>query len=251
MAKKALILGPSGGGKSHSLQYWNPAESWIINPDKKELPWRGFEQQYHYEIKDALKDGTWVSIARSNYYITRSLIEIGSILKVISDKCPKIKNVSLDTISHAMNKSVMDTLSVGGYDKFKIYAQEFYNLMEIIDGLRADLFVSVHAHVEIVEGPGGKKTVQFKVPAGKFTREVLEPESLFTVVLFCQTKLIEGLPVHYFLTQTDGTNTAKSPVGMFPLTIDNNMQVVRDRMYAYYSGGELADMPALLTSDSF
>lgn len=254
MAKKALILGPSGAGKSHSLKYLDPGISFIINPDKKELPWRGSEDIYVAKFKKALKpeikNDTWISV-NTNYCETRSMTEIGQVIQNIALYNPKIINISIDTISHAMNKSVMANVNVSGYDKFNQFAEEFYILNEIIDNLPAHMFVSVHAHTEIEDSGKESKVIRFQVPAGKLTRKLVDPESLFTTVLYAQTRIVDGKPIHYFLTQTDGINTAKSPEGMFPLTIENNMQKVRDRMFAYYSKGELPEMKELLDTTSF
>lgn len=250
MARKCLILGSTGNGKSHSLKYLNPAETFIINPDKKELPWRGSEKIYVPKFKKALSDGTWVSV-NANYAETRSMSEIMAIIRNIAAKNPNIKNIVIDTISHAMNKSVMANSGVTGYDKFNMFAAELYDLIELIDNLPNDLFVAIMAHTEIEDSGNETKVIQFQIPAGKLTRKVVNPESLFTTVLYAKTSIVDGKPVRYFLTQTDGINSAKSPEGMFPLTIDNNMQLVKDRMNAYYSDAELPEMEAKINSDSF
>jgi hypothetical protein len=49
-------------------------------------------------------------------------------------------------------------------------------------------------------------------------------------VLFCTT---DGI-THSFVTQSDGNTTAKSPMEMFPLTIDNDLKFVDDTIRKYY-----------------
>jgi hypothetical protein len=150
-----------------------------------------------------------------------------------------------------MNKSVMDTLDVSGYEKFKKYAREFYTLMDWLDYTRPNLMVFLTAHIEVADSINEKKMLQFKIPAGKLTRDALDPESLFTVVLRSDIKMVEGKPVYFFRTQTNGSDTVKSPQGMFPPTIPNNLQIVRDQMIAYYSGAELPVLEEAITAESF
>ena len=39
---------------------------------------------------------------------------------------------------------------------------------------------------------------------------------------------------HYFVTQSDGTTTAKSPEGMFEPQIDNDLAMVDEKIREYY-----------------
>ena len=55
-------------------------------------------------------------------------------------------------------------------------------------------------------------------------------ESLFSIVLFCVT---DGKR-HYFVTQSDGVTTAKSPMEMFPLEVDNDLKAVDTVIREYY-----------------
>ena len=60
-------------------------------------------------------------------------------------------------------------------------------------------------------------------------------EGLFTYVFFTtKFKNDEGVMEYKFMTNTDGTNTAKSPMGCFSsLLIDNDLQVVIDKIDEY------------------
>ena len=63
-------------------------------------------------------------------------------------------------------------------------------------------------------------------------------EGLFTYVLF--TSLVkdnDGNIQYKFMTQTDGTTTAKSPMGCFDsLLIDNDLQYVINKIDEYNEG---------------
>ena len=61
-------------------------------------------------------------------------------------------------------------------------------------------------------------------------------EGMFTVVLFTEVSPDpEGKIQHYFITQSDGTTTGKSPRGMFAeLKIPNDLKFVIDNVNKYY-----------------
>jgi hypothetical protein len=48
--------------------------------------------------------------------------------------------------------------------------------------------------------------------------------------LLCQ---VEGSE-HYFITNSDGSNPAKSPMDMFPMRIDNDLKFVDKTIREYY-----------------
>ena len=55
-------------------------------------------------------------------------------------------------------------------------------------------------------------------------------EGLFSIVLMAVT---DGKK-HEFITQSDGTNTCKSPMDMFPYEIDNDLKYVDSTIREYY-----------------
>ena len=52
MANVICIAGESGSGKTTSLRNLNPAETYIIDADKKGLSWRGWKKYYSIENKN-------------------------------------------------------------------------------------------------------------------------------------------------------------------------------------------------------
>ena len=61
--------------------------------------------------------------------------------------------------------------------------------------------------------------------------EKLTVEGLFSIVLICQN---DGIS-HKFITQSDGYTTAKSPMEMFPMEIDNDLKMVDETIREYYN----------------
>ena len=79
-------------------------------------------------------------------------------------------------------------------------------------------------HVDVVDRRIKAKTI------GKMLDEKLTLEGLFSIVLLCQT---DGRN-HQFITQSDGTTTAKSPMEMFEPVIENDLKAVDGIIREYY-----------------
>ena len=113
-----------------------------------------------------------------------------------------------------------------GYQKFTNLALNFKNLIDdVVKFAPEDEIVYFLHHVETTnEGKVKAKTI------GKMLDEKLTIEGLFSVVLMCKT---DGKR-HYFETQSDGNSTAKSPMGMFELEIDNDLKFVDQTIREYW-----------------
>lgn len=60
---------------------------------------------------------------------------------------------------------------------------------------------------------------------------VITIEGLFTYVLFTQIENNDGITSYNFITQSDGTTTAKTPLGCFDtVLIPNDLQYVIDKI---------------------
>lgn len=68
----------------------------------------------------------------------------------------------------------------------------------------------------------------------KLVDNVITLEGLFTIVFFTKVKKGKEGMEYIFATQTDGTNTAKSPKGMFDsLEIPNDLNFAIQKMNEY------------------
>ena len=100
--------------------------------------------------------------------------------------------------------------------------------------LRDDLYVAVLTHSE---NTGDNINPYWKIKTqGKMLDSVITLEGLFTYVLF--TKVVRdewSNEVKYnFLTNSDGTCTAKSPMGLFDeVLIDNDLDFVIKKIQEY------------------
>lgn len=202
MGIPVLVLGSSGSGKSTSMRNFDMEEVGIFNVAGKPLPFR----------KKLNK------IDNANY---------DKILKVLRE--PKLKKYVIDDSQYLMAFESFDHAKETGYGKFTNMALNFKNLIShIITRTPDDCIVYMLHHTELSEdGKIKAKTL------GKMLDNQLTVEGLFSIVLLCQTEGSE----HYFITNSDGSNPAKSPMEMFELRIDNDLKMVDTAIRNYYELG--------------
>lgn len=199
MGIPVLILGASGSGKSTSLRNFEPDEIGIFNVAGKPLPFRK---------KLPKKDNARYS----------------AILKSLTE--PRLKKYVIDDSQYLMAFESFDHAKETGYGKFTNMALNFKQLIShVITNTPDDVIVYFLHHTETDDnGKLKAKTL------GKMLDNQLTVEGLFSIVLLCQ---VEGNE-HYFITNSDGTNPAKSPMEMFEMRIDNDLKMVDETIREYY-----------------
>lgn len=219
MAEKILIIGDSGSGKSTASKTLDPTTTFFINVIGKPLPYKGWKTNYHYWDKDK-KSGNMV---KSWDYET-----IVKAMRYISSDLPKIKTIVIDDAQYIMSYEFMQRARERGFDKFTEIGQHFFDVLTIADTLREDLIVIFLSHSDDGAGKTKIKTI------GKMLDEKITVEGLFTVVLLAYSyKDSESIMKYVFVTNSNGTNTCKSPEGMFPMTIPNDLKAIVNRFNEY------------------
>lgn len=201
MGIPVMILGESASGKSTSLRNFSPDEVGVFNVAGKRLPFRN--------ALPAANNPTYEVI-------------IKSIRKAAK------KAYVIDDSQYLLCFEMFDRAKEIGYQKFTDMAQHFYNLIQtILRDTPDDVIVYFLHHTELTaDGKRKAKTI------GKMLDEKLTVEGLFTIVLLCET---DG-ERHWFTTQSDGSTTAKSPMGMFAeREIDNDLKMVDTTIREYYN----------------
>ena len=207
MGIPVMIIGESGSGKSASLRNFSREEVGIFNVASKPLPFRN-------------------SLASMNH---ADYISIEQGLARNSLKCYVI-----DDSQYLMAFEEMARAKENGYAKFTDMALNFYNLVKIvIDGTSPDTIVYFLHHAERADdGRLKAKTV------GKMIDSKITLEGLFSIVMFTQVDK-DG---HWFVTQSDGFNTAKTPMGMFDsVLVENDLKMVDTTIREYYNFKESED----------
>lgn len=205
MGIPVLILGESGSGKSASLRNMPPESVGVFNVASKPLPFR---------------NGKNFKLANNSTYtqIEKSL------------KANNLKKYVVDDSQYLMAFEFFDRTGEVGFQKFVDIGLKFKNLIQYVQKCTSpDTIVYFLHHTENdMNGKLKAKTI------GKMLDEKLTVEGLFSIVLLCVAK--NGR--HYFVTQSDGSNTAKSPMEMFDPEIDNDLEMVDQTIREYYGLNE-------------
>ena len=201
MGIPVLIMGESGSGKTYSLKNMNPAEVGIFSVEKGRLPFKG-------DFK-VVKHATY-----------------GDIAKIFS--APKLKRYVIDDSQYLLVNELFDRAKETGYGKYTDMALAFRNLVHAVNhNLPDDVIVYFLHHTETDSNTGKTKAKT----VGKMIDQYLTLEGCFDIVLLTA---VEGNQ-HFFITQSDGYTTAKSPEGMFPdVKIPNDLSAVDGQIREFW-----------------
>ena len=226
MAELIAIVGESGSGKTTSIRNLDPKHTFIVSTTGKRPGIKGANKKYqNFTIADGKISG--------NFYSSSSVEQIGKVLQVIDKKMPEINTVVIDDFQYIMGFEAMDRAKEKSYDKFTDMAQHAYQVLKTAMNMRDDLNIVVSTHSENI---GDRINPYFKMKTlGKMLDSVITLEGLFTYVLFTTVQRDdEGTPTYKFITNSDGTCTAKSPMGLFnDIYVDNDLNYVVNRIKEY------------------
>lgn len=199
MGIPVLIIGESGSGKSTSLRNFEPEEIGILNVASKPLPFRK-------KLKK-VDNATYETIYKAL-------------------KKPSLKSYAIDDSQYLMAFEMFARAKETGYGKFTDCAKQFYDLIQFVIRNTPDNCIVYFLHHTETSDTG---CIRAKTQ-GKMLDRQLTLEGLFSIVLLCET---DG-KTHKFITQSDGSTTAKSPMEMFDIEIDNDLKAVDTAIREYY-----------------
>lgn len=228
MAELIAIVGNSGSGKSTSLRNLDPTTTFIINVAGKPLPIKNYKSNYKSLVQDP-ETKKFIG----NLYNTSDITKIAQILKIIDKTRPEIKIVVLEDVQYLMAFELMDRATEKGYDKFTQLAANFYSVIKSAMNMREDIKICMITHSDNT-GDGLNPNYKIKT-IGRMLDNMITLEGLFTYVFFTTIlKDPEGKIEYKFITQSDGTTTAKTPMGCFEeFMIDNDLRYVMDKIDNY------------------
>ena len=208
------IVGGSGTGKSTSLRNLPPDKTYIIDLERKGMP---FPKKFPYtapcssttEFDAALKDA--LADESCEVIVIESFTKYVEILHTLADK------------------------SFKGFDIWNFYNREIRTMLDKVKNDHAVvIFTAVDEIVELVQPSGNTFNVRRIKVQGKQHAGSIEKE--FLMVLFTEVKRDkEGNTRYVFQTNSDGITSAKTPMGMFPEAyIDNDVNAVIETAKTYY-----------------
>jgi hypothetical protein len=221
MARIIFIIGETGTGKSRSMLNMDEKSTILMNCVGKDLPFRKGRSRWNAENKNYIETTTPATIIKS--------------LQVIDKKRSDIKDVVIDDFQYVMSFEYLSQLNADVWEVFRNIGGNVHKIMTTIRAMRKDLNVFILSHSETYLSEGFRKSKIKTV--GKMTDEKITLEGLATVVIYTgvDPNPAEGKQDYFFITQNDGSTTAKSPEGMFEeVQIPNDMKLVSDAIRDYF-----------------
>jgi hypothetical protein len=216
MYPNIFVAGGSGTGKSTSLRNLNPETTIVINTERKVLPFRGAKKFSKQVMVDS-----WDKFD-------------ASLTKALQSDCKTIvidSFTSLIELSHTKNIRYGDKSKDGVFVSWNEY---YYALHDTLLKCKASNKFVVFLGIDEIIQDHELRMIKTVAVQGQLKGKV---EKEFEIVLWTHT---DG-EKYYFMTNTDGVNKAKSPMGMFESKlIDNDLNFVINQIETYYKEEEAA-----------
>lgn len=211
MSYATLVLGESGTGKTCSLRNLDPKNTLLIQPVRKPLPFRSAGWK---EIK-AKGDGNNILVCSNPQAIINCM------------HASPFDVIVVDDWQYILASMYMAARNVKGFDKFTEIGGAGFDIAKAASELGENKRVYVLAHTTSDEfGNTRIKTL------GKLLGDKIVVEGMFTTVL--RTHVENGR--YLFSTQNSGSDTVKSPMGMFSEQYIENDLAAIDRVICDYYG---------------
>lgn len=220
MARVIGIMGESGSGKTTSLETLDPNTTFIINADKKDLP-------FPKKIREQYKD------TNRNYFKTDIPEMVLKLLYKINDQdnMKHIKTVVIDTINGIMVADENRRRKEKTYDKWADLAWAVYDIYDYALTMRDDLTIILLCHVQLDRDDDGFKFAHIKTSGKKLDKIGIETK--LTTLLYAKA-VPDGDNVNYVFETRAINSTAKTPKGVFKdLLIPNDMSAVLKAIEEY------------------
>lgn len=230
MAKIVAILGSSGDGKTTSTiinpdgsfdlenyQGMSPESHFILNLDRKTLPFPA---------------GMWC-VEKKNYYEPKDFKEIKMMIEWCA-KQPNVKSVSIDTVNIYLAMKEFNDRKKMNFDQWKDIANDVIELNMLCNTtLREDQIVYIMGHTMLqTQADGSEKTV-FSVVGKKLTKT--QPEGFYPMVLMTRVEYGDNGDNKYYFQTKANHSSAKTPLGMFnKFEIPNSLKLVDNTIREYY-----------------
>jgi hypothetical protein len=214
MSIATLIIGESGTGKSTSLRNLDPEQTLLIQSVKKPLPFRSTNW------KPAVKgQGGNIFVSDSSAHIVAAMERTAAQVIVIDDFQYILAN-------EFMRRVTDNETGNGAFTKYNEIARSAWDILMKASALPDGKRVYILSHTSTDEA--GKTKIK---TIGKLLDEKIVLEGLVTIVL----RTLKINDSYVFATKNSGSDTTKSPLGLFEEGhIENDLAAVDAAVCEYY-----------------
>ena len=214
MGNCVLVYGPSGSGKTRSLKNFGEDEIFLVNVQGKRPPFKKtFKYSYVPQIE---RDGKTVDVVET---IINALVKMDT---------KGIKTAVVDDCGYLMTQQFMAKHNQGG-NQFELYNAIADSIWRLINAISRKLpeETIVYLMFHEITSDYGKTKIR---TIGRLLDEKVCIEGMATVCIRCMTDGKE----HSFFTQSNGDDISKSPEGMLPPKIPNDLKLVDSLIREYW-----------------
>lgn len=214
MSIATLIIGESGTGKSTSLRNLDPAQTLLIQSVKKPLPFRSAAW------KPVVKgQGGNVYVSDNSAHIVAAMDRTAASIIVIDDFQYILANEFMRRVTDHESGN-------GAFAKYNEIARSAWDILMKASALPDEKRVYILSHTSTDES--GKTKIK---TIGKLLDEKIVLEGLVTIVL----RTLKINDQYVFATKNSGSDTTKSPLGLFEEGhIENDLAAVDAAVCEYY-----------------
>jgi len=205
-----IIVGKSGSGKSTSLRNLNPKSTAVLNTERKQLPFKGANNFLNVPVPDLNTFNAAFKKAMESTEIETIVVEsFTSLIEMIYREAD---------------------IRFKGFDVWSFYNKEIDRILNM--SKNTDKNVVFLAIDGAYEGDSGIQERYVAVDGNRWKKRV---EKEFVVCLYTDNHNSDEGMKYRFRTQSQGNDSAKSPMGMFEeLYVDNDLQKVIEKCDEYY-----------------
>lgn len=213
MSIATLIMGESGTGKTTSLRNLDPAQTLLIQAVKKPLPFRNVGWKL-------------IPAEGGNVFATDNSTRIINAITKTAKPIIVIDDFQYIMANEFMRRVTDNEQGNGAFAKYNEIARKAWDIFTAASTLADHKRVYILSHTTTDDiGKTKIKTI------GKLLDEKIVLEGLVTIVL--RTMRIND--AYIFATQNSGSDTTKSPLGLFAEEhIDNDLAAVDKAICEYY-----------------
>jgi hypothetical protein len=214
MSIATLIIGESGTGKSTSLRNLDPEQTLLIQAVKKPLPFRSTN---------------WKPVVKGqggNVYVSDSSAHIVAAMERTAASVIAIDDFQYVLANEFMRRVTDNETGNGAFAKYNEIARSAWDILMKASALGDEKRVYILSHTSTDEA--GKTKIK---TIGKLLDEKIVLEGLVTIVL----RTLKINDSYVFSTKNSGSDTTKSPLGLFEEGhIENDLAAVDAAVCEYY-----------------